>query len=75
MTSCRAKTTTPVWNATRDLRCEATRMDALCVDVYAGERQGTAQGDVDRRGQISLDFALAHAGGSWRCLCTRSWNG
>lgn len=24
VTSCRAKTTTPVWNATRDLRCEAT---------------------------------------------------
>lgn len=63
VTSCRAKTTTPVWNATRDLRCEATRMDALCVDVYAGESvKGVQKGTLIGRGQISLDFALAHAG-------------
>ena len=38
-------------------------MDALCVDVYAGESvKGLHKGTLIGRGQISLDFALAHAG-------------
>ena len=63
VTSCRAKSGN--CRVERDERL-AVRGDengrAVRGRVRGRERQGTAQGDVDRKGQISLDFALAHAG-------------
>ena len=62
-TSCRGKTKTPVWNATRDLRCDASDRDALCVDVYLGQSvKGIEKASLIARGQISMAFAFANEG-------------
>lgn len=63
VTMCRGKTTTPVWRSTRDLRCEATTADALCVDVYSGTSvKGIEKATLIARGQISMAYALANEG-------------
>lgn len=63
VTTCRGKTTTPVWRSTRDLRCEATTADALCVDVYSGTSvKGIEKATLIARGQISMAYALANEG-------------
>ena len=62
-TSRSTKTRTMVWNATRDLRCEARFGDALCVDLYAGDgARGTERATLVARGVISAQHALASEG-------------
>lgn len=57
------RTRAPVWNTTRDLRCEARFGDALCVDLYAGDgARGVERATLIARGQVSVQHALANEG-------------
>jgi broad specificity phosphatase PhoE len=62
-TLCRSKTRTPVWNATRDLRCRAEAYDSLRVDVFSGASvKGVHKATLVASGQVSLRNAISGGG-------------